>query len=282
MCRFAAYLGEPISINDIISRPQDSLIRQSDHALESEIEINGDGFGIGWYNHMITPIPAVLVSTLPAWNDINLQRIAHQIKAPCFFGHVRAAATGGVSIYNCHPFRYKHWLFMHNGGIGGFDAIKLDIFNLLSDIHFRQIQGHTDSETMFALWLTYYDKATHDLNGQIDAWKKTLDTIIELQQKHQVTEANYINALITNGNEMSGVRFATKAKNCLSLHYAAGETFKHETHGFRMLPSKKKHPQCIILSSERLSVHKEDWRDVPAQTAFTISKQCEITFFDLV
>ncbi len=50
MCRFAAYLGEPLLINEVISKPKDSLIKQSSAALESDVTINADGFGIGWYN----------------------------------------------------------------------------------------------------------------------------------------------------------------------------------------------------------------------------------------
>jgi glutamine amidotransferase len=28
---------------------------------------------------------------------------------------------------NCHPFRHGRWLWMHNGFIGGFAAIKRDL-----------------------------------------------------------------------------------------------------------------------------------------------------------
>jgi predicted glutamine amidotransferase len=47
MCRFIAYHGEPILMEDLITSPSHSLIRQSIHAMESRSETNGDGFGIG-------------------------------------------------------------------------------------------------------------------------------------------------------------------------------------------------------------------------------------------
>ena len=49
MCRFLAYRGEPVLIETLVCTPCHSLIQQSMHAVEGKTEINGDGFGIGWY-----------------------------------------------------------------------------------------------------------------------------------------------------------------------------------------------------------------------------------------
>ncbi len=282
MCRFIAYLGKPLPINDVISRPRDSLIRQSGNALESDIKVNGDGFGIGWYNFDTTEIPAVFVSILPAWNDINLARISHQIVSPCFFGHVRAAEMGGVSLYNCHPFRHRNLLFMHNGNIGDFNKIRLDIFNLLDDMYFRNILGHTDSEVMFALWLTYYAKIKNGVSGMVEAWEQTLETIINLQRKHGVTERNYINAVVTNGREMAAVRYATDPKEILSLHYTWGEEFVHQDGEYFMTPSKPGDtPKCILLASEQLNNHPNDWHSVPPQSILAINSERGIQMLPL-
>ena len=35
--------------------------------------------------------------------------------------HVRATSGTAIQRSNCHPFRYQHWLFQHNGEIGGFE-----------------------------------------------------------------------------------------------------------------------------------------------------------------
>ncbi len=87
MCRFAAYLGRPLLINEVITKPKDSLIKQRSAALESDGTINADGFGIAWYNLTVSEIPAVFVSVAPAWNDVNLKNITHQIVSKCFFDH---------------------------------------------------------------------------------------------------------------------------------------------------------------------------------------------------
>ena len=49
MCRWLAYVGSPIGLDQILLRPEHSLLTQSRHARESTFEVNADGFGIGWY-----------------------------------------------------------------------------------------------------------------------------------------------------------------------------------------------------------------------------------------
>src|SRR5690606_7177534 len=49
MCRWAAYLGDEVFLEDIVTAPCHSLIAQSHHALEAKTPTNGDGFGVAWY-----------------------------------------------------------------------------------------------------------------------------------------------------------------------------------------------------------------------------------------
>ena len=102
MCRFVAYLGQDIVMDEVLVKPTNSIVSQSLHARESDYPTNGDGFGIGWYTPSISKDPALFTSTIPAWNDRNLLHLTAKIKSNCFFAHVRAASTGGVNLYNCH------------------------------------------------------------------------------------------------------------------------------------------------------------------------------------
>ena len=49
MCRWIAYSGETIPLEQYVTAPAHSLIVQSVRALESTASTNGDGFKIGWY-----------------------------------------------------------------------------------------------------------------------------------------------------------------------------------------------------------------------------------------
>lgn len=283
MCRFAAYLGKPLLINEVISKPKDSLIKQSASALESDIKINADGFGIGWYNISVSELPAVFVSTSPAWNDVNLKNITHQIVSTCFFGHIRAAEEGSVELFNCHPFHYKQYMLMHNGNIAGFKKIKLAIFNLLHEAYFLNIKGTTDSETLFALWLTFFHRTKQDHAGMIIAWRETLAVIQDLQLSHNIKETSYINALITDGTQITGVRYSSDPSACLSLHYTAGERFTHTKEGVHMTKAFSENKfKSIIIASEIMSLrNKSEWQEIPAQHIIAVDAKKNIDFLSL-
>ena len=48
MCRLAAYIGEPLFLEELIAKPRHSLMRQSLRAEGAKAVTNGDGFGIVW------------------------------------------------------------------------------------------------------------------------------------------------------------------------------------------------------------------------------------------
>ena len=100
MCRFIAYHGDPILMEDVITSPSHSLIKQALHATESRSETNGDGFGIGWYGERDRP--GVYREVHPAWSDENLISICQQVRSSLFFAHVRAATGTAVADH-----RYK-------------------------------------------------------------------------------------------------------------------------------------------------------------------------------
>src|SRR6185312_8426765 len=115
MCRFLAYQGEPVLLEELVTAPCHSLIHQSLHAAEGKTETNGDGFGVGWYGER--PIPGLYRDVRPAWSDENLRSIAAQVRSRMFFAHVRAATGTPTSRANCHPFAQGRFLFMHNGQV---------------------------------------------------------------------------------------------------------------------------------------------------------------------
>ncbi len=84
MCRFIAYKGEEVTLNDIVISPTNSLIEQSKDAKKRKKPLNGDGFGLSWYPTHNDPFPARFVSIEPAWSNQNLQQIASKVRSQCF------------------------------------------------------------------------------------------------------------------------------------------------------------------------------------------------------
>jgi predicted glutamine amidotransferase len=153
LCRWLAYSGEPMLLTHVLYTPVHSMIDQSMHAKLGAETTNGDGFGIGWYD--TEPVPGVFRSTDPAWNDQNLREVSSHVRSPLFFAHLRAAIGSAVQRTNCHPFRYGRWLFMHNGYIDGFSAVKRDLVFGIDPSLFPEIKGSSDTEVLFYLALTF-------------------------------------------------------------------------------------------------------------------------------
>ena len=153
MCRWLAYTGSPVLLSRVLYTPVHSLIDQSLHSRLGAETTNGDGFGVGWYD--AAPAPGVFRSVEPAWNDQNLRELAGHISSHLFFAHIRAAIGSAVQQTNCHPFRHGRWLFMHNGFIDGFTAVKRDLVLAVDPSLFPQIQGTADTEVLFCLALTF-------------------------------------------------------------------------------------------------------------------------------
>ena len=153
MCRWLAYSGAPVCLEELLFKPQNSLVMQSKHSELGATTVNGDGFGVGWYG--ATDRPGVFRSTEPAWNDRNLRELSGLAYSKRVFAHVRASTGSAVQQTNCHPFRHGSWLWMHNGSLAGFATMKRDLAMAVDASLFPEIEGSTDSEMLFFLALTF-------------------------------------------------------------------------------------------------------------------------------
>jgi predicted glutamine amidotransferase len=206
MCRLAAYLGEPLFLEDLIAKPRHSLLRQSVCAEEAKVQTHGDGFGIGWYGER--PEPGVYREALPAWGDDNLLAMSQTLSSRLFFAHVRAATAGGVGRQNCHPFRHGRHLFMHNGQIGGYAQLRRELEARLSDTHYAARRGSTDSELLFLLALARSE------NGLAldQAMLSVLDDTLELMQERGIAEPLRFAAVLSDGQKLHAFRIASDGR----------------------------------------------------------------------
>jgi predicted glutamine amidotransferase len=271
MCRFALYVGPAITVDSLTTRPEHSILKQSLHAEEREDPTSGDGFGIGWYVPEIGPEPALFRSPVPAWNDQNLLHISRVATSPCILAHVRAASPGAaVSIVNCHPFASGPFAFMHNGGIGGFARIRRRLEEGLSEEAYAAIQGTTDSELAFALFLDAYARARADdaTERMIAALTETVAKIEWTADDAGVTEASTLNFAVTDGRRAVVMRYATPPKMPASLWGSHGHRFVCEGDVCRMRDPGKEGAATIVCS-EPLSLDG-DWQKIPAQNMVVI------------
>ena len=202
MCRWAAYLGEEVFLEDIVTAPCHSLIAQSHCAQEANSPTNGDGFGLAWYG--ARPEPGLYRDILPAWSDPNLKSLCRQIRSGLFLAHVRAATGGGTSRANCHPFTAGHWSFMHNGQIGGFERIRRALEASLPDALYDRLDGTTDSELFFLLMIDEGLEA--DPQGAVE---RAARRVAGAARHAGIEPALKLTAAFSDGRSLYAVRHAT-------------------------------------------------------------------------
>ena len=288
MCRFVAYLGEPILAEDLITKPVNSLIHQSYHAKEMAEPLNGDGFGMGWYDKKIRTEPGMLKSITPAWNNQNLKMNAGIIESDCFLAHIRAATEGGVSLDNSHPFRYNQYLLMHNGGIRNFIKIKRDLINCLSNHYYQWIKGQTDSEAIFALYMQIVSDNSGEKEGSdlplpflAECFKKTFAKIEDLKQNRGLSETSIFNMVITDGTRVIATRYSSNPQEeSRTLYFAKGQKYVCEGNLCKMLPEDGGNGSILIVS-EKLDEFVKEWIKIPENHALLVEKDLSYELFSL-
>lgn len=278
MCRFVAYLGlEPVVLDDILDKPENSLINQSRKARTGKLGLNADGFGIGWYNLNIANTAALYKSIQPAWNDHNLDSLATHIASHCFVGHVRASTVGDVNLYNCHPFSYKHYLFAHNGTIRGFNKIKRQFIQILDDEFHDLIQGQTDSEHFFALLIQLIAQCKNpSVTDYMAAFKETIKIINSLQDDQNDRYFSRINVVFTDGKQIVATRYVNDDdRNAITLHYSVGDHVDNDLNEAMMQPTKKQ-PGAVVIASEPLTDYRREWNLLPRNRFLLVDEKLNI------
>ncbi|MHC4959958.1 MAG: class II glutamine amidotransferase [Planctomycetota bacterium] len=256
MCRFVAYLGEPIALDLLLLKPANSLVHQSFDAKEFRLRVNGDGFGVAWYVEG-RDVPVRLRTVTPAWNNQNLRSIAPAMESNCIVAHVRAASPGlPVVETNCHPFVHGRHAFCHNGSVGDFARVRRVLLRDLSDEAFARIEGSTDSELLFAMFLD-------DLDGEgADAMAASLARVVARVAAVGAKEPSYLNLCVTDGREAACTRWSDDPDGRIAtLYFHQGQRYVCEGDSCRMVEADRA-DTTAILASEPLS-DDGGWEPVP-------------------
>jgi predicted glutamine amidotransferase len=209
MCRLLAYLGQPIFLEELVCKPQHSLVRQSMRADEAKVTTNGDGFGLGWYTgHADRLEPGVYREVTPAWSDENLLALCSAVRSPLFFAHVRATTGTSVARQNCHPFRYGKYLFMHNGQIGDYPLVRRQLESSLPDHLYAQRKGATDSELMFLMTIANIEAGAEP----VKAMSMTLSEVSAAMHQRGAKAALRFAAALADGQSLHAFRYSSDDK----------------------------------------------------------------------
>jgi glutamine amidotransferase len=342
MCRFLIYSGQsPILLSHLITSPTHSILTQS---YDSRLRIdttrphNGDGFGVGYYTTNANPTarrrsslsngttdhatekaaaasrqelldlgpePCIFTSTIPAWNCRNLERLASKTVSPLIFAHVRASTEGALSDSNCHPFARGALMWMHNGGIGGWKlGVKRKLVSDVNDRWFECVQGATDSEWAFALFLDSLEKAGVDADDPIEqkngfghtvlrkAMLKTIERIngyiksLPASAREDGEVRSLLNFAITDGKSVVCTRYvSSKTDEAASLFFSSGTNWAEQPSatpqtgrgkigkGEYKMERRDKGADIVLVASEPLTFERDNWVTVPTNSVLTIHNQ---------
>ncbi|EGP90391.1 unnamed protein product [Zymoseptoria tritici ST99CH_1A5] len=341
MCRFLIYSGQsPILLSHLITSPTHSILTQS---YDSRLRIdhtrphNGDGFGVGYYTTTgvlptrrrsslsngttdifterpaasrqalldLGPEPCIFTSTIPAWNCRNLERLASKTVSPLIFAHVRASTEGALSDSNCHPFARGALMWMHNGGIGGWKlGVKRKLVSDVNDRWFECVQGATDSEWAFALFLDSLEKAGVDADDAVKqrdgfghtvlrkAMLKTIERIngyirsLPASVREEGDVRSLLNFAITDGKSVVCTRYvSSKTDEAASLFFSSGTNWAEQPSatpqtgrgkigkGEYKMERRDKGADIVLVASEPLTFERDNWVTVPTNSVLTIHNQ---------
>jgi predicted glutamine amidotransferase len=254
MCRWLAYSGTPVLIEELLYEGRHSLIDQSLHARLDGETTNGDGFGLGWYG--IGSEAGVFRSVEPAWNDRNLRELAAHVRSPVVLAHVRASSGAAVQQTNCHPFRHGRFLWMHNGLIRDFQRVKRDLVFAVDPVLYPGIEGSTDSETLFFLALTF--GLEHDPPTAV---ARAIGLVEEIGRAHGIEHPFQGTIATTDGARIWVFRYSSEGAT-RSLYYSANvEVLRALYPGNRELHGVGEESRLVV--SEPLGNLPGAWNEVP-------------------
>jgi predicted glutamine amidotransferase len=254
MCRWLAYSGSPVLLEELLYKPKHSLIDQSLHSTMGAETTNGDGFGVGWYGAAETP--GTFHSTEPAWNDRNLRELASHLSSGLVFAHIRASSGSPVQETNCHPFRYGSWLWMHNGLISEFAHVKRELVLAVDPSLYPRIEGSTDSEVFFFLALSM--GLEDDPPGAVE---RAVGHIEHVGRGAGVEHPIQMTVATTDGKSVWAFRYSSEGRSRSLFYSTRVDTLREQHPEVEVLRQLSDESRLVV--SEPLGDLKGAWNEVP-------------------
>jgi predicted glutamine amidotransferase len=222
---------------------------------------NGDGFGLGWFG--AGEGPGVYRGVAPAWGDENLRELAAHIESPLFLAHVRATTGTAIQETNCHPFRHGRWLFVHNGVIAGFEAMRRDLMLAVDPALFSQIRGSTDSEVLFHLALTFGLE-----DDPVTGLERAIGFVEETARRLGIPDPVQASIGISDGNRLWAIRYASAGRPRTLFASADPSSIR------RLYPENARlqrlRDEDRVVLSEPLVDLPGLWDEIPASSALIV------------
>lgn len=203
-------------------------------------------------------------------------------------------------------------MWMHNGGLGGWKYIKRRLGDRLDDKWYLSVQGGTDSEWAFALFLdtlermginpsecpekgfgpTVLRKAVAQTIAQINELTDSIPK--DILDNEDVDTRSLLNFAVTDGHSVICTRYISSSRDeAASLYYSSGTQWATRTGApddrQYQMERKDKGADIVLVASEPLTFERgmlhytcrgltsncclENWVNVPTNSILTIHRQ---------
>ena len=308
MCRVLAYIGPDIPVEDLLLKPENSLINQTlDPERHPELQLAGWGFG-AWSEHLLKPEkPLIYRRPMAAFYDDNVEGMIPSLQASTLLAHVRAASYNAGCVLadeNCHPFSYTGtpWIIAQNGSLPHWQILQRELLAHCKDEYLEQMSGTTDTEFLYVLLLSLLKsdsdqdvhKALEEMLGLIVKAMKKLDrpglTKLKLAL---VAPDRIIGANFGTGHEgetepegdwrelrKSGPGTDDYALSMLlePMYMLTGRNFGDYETSYDIDVTPVDEAEAVIFASEALTDNDEDWLHLEfGEIVFLEKKDSKIT-----
>ncbi len=277
MCRLYGFRASaPTKVECGLVLAQNSLLAQS--RSDSRGTSHADGWGIATYPN---GAPQVERRASAAFQGLHFGTVAERVYARTVVAHVRNATVGAQRRENAHPFRWRTWIFAHNGTVRMFDAVRPILERATNSAFGRLSEDSSDSEVIFHWLLSRMHEADIDLDSggsSPDAVAGELATAVRdverICQREGAEEPSRLNWILTDGSLLLASRWHSE------LHLL----IRHGVHDCEIcgIPHIDTSPgedyRAVVVASEPIS--DEDWKPIPEASVLVVSPdlQAEIRF----
>jgi glutamine amidotransferase len=166
-------------------------------------------------------------------------------------------------------------MWMHNGSIAAWKYVKRRLAMSLADQWFRMVQGSTDSEWAFALFLDELQKMGVDPDAEpgeggfghavlrramVQTIKNINDFVKELPPEETEEEKNtssFLNFAVTDGHSVICSRYINSTTDeAASLYFSSGTSWMDEGNGEFKMERRDKGSDIVLVASEPLTFER--------------------------
>jgi len=211
--------------------------------------------------------------------DIDVAKLAADVRADLVVGHVRHATVGALRTENTHPFRYRQWVFSQTGTVPEFEQVRERLVASVPEFLRSGIRGDTDAEVLFHVFLSFLHDAGRLNDGRVDATllaealRSSLAVMDGMTAEVGAHAAN-VNLLVSDGDQIIAVH---RSDSPMRLRVFSGRAdadlvIGDDPHLRRKIPELARTHFNLVASDFDEAPPNGRWKAVPDCAIVTMSR----------